>query len=174
MIDKIDSIESRPSDLNGKTFKIESACGSMYVTINLDNGDIFEIFANSGKSGSCSAAMTDALTKMISISLRAGVPAIEILDRLDNIRCPKSNSHKSCPEAIAEAMRRLMREENMEVDEQELEDAQIYDNNWETEITYETTITQTTDTCPECDSPQYNPASEGCAICPACGYSPCG
>jgi|GEM_PF-3162632 len=195
MIDNIMNIEERPDELEGQTIKVDTACGNMFVTINTtENYPIFEVFAASGKTGSCSAAFVDALTRTISIGLRAGVDPDEIIEQIINIRCPKSNSKKSCPEAIAQVMKDYLEENFTEIVieieefENELEkgeddDYEYYweknsesDVNYDTEIEVEVNTTEgaTTDNCPECGSSQFNPAAEGCAICLDCGFSPCG
>jgi len=192
MIEKVNNIERRPDELKGQTIKVSTACGNMFVTINTKNEyPIFEVFAASGKTGSCSAAFVDALTRTISISLRSGVDASEVIQEIIDIRCPKSNSKNSCPEAIAKAMRDYIKKEydeividldefenelEMDENEEDTNDTYYYDLNYEVDdIDLSNNITNelNKDKCPECNSTNYNPAAEGCAVCLDCGYSPC-
>ena len=56
----------------GKTIKESTPWGSIYITLNFDGKDPFEIFITIGKSGSELKAMTEALSRAISIGLRSG------------------------------------------------------------------------------------------------------
>ena len=48
--------------------------GKMYVTINRDEGgNPFEVFANLGKAGGCDSAQMEAICKLASMALRAGI-----------------------------------------------------------------------------------------------------
>jgi ribonucleoside-diphosphate reductase alpha chain len=110
-------VKKRPEILNGETHKISTGCGSLYVTLNFDeNQKPFEIFAKLGKSGGCSACNTEALTRAISIGLRAGVPLDEYYDHMRDIQCISptvsgGEQIKSCPDAIAKVMKCFIKED---------------------------------------------------------------
>ncbi len=65
----------RPEQLSGATYKTQSPNGVIFITINEDaEGNICEVFLNSGKNGSDIMAIADALGRMISLILRMQSP----------------------------------------------------------------------------------------------------
>ena len=101
----------RPKVLQGgSSFKLKTGCGNLYVVINQEHGDPFEVFAFLGKAGSCVIAQTEALTRSISLGLRYGVPVEDYIDQLQNIRCPEpymwpeEERVLSCADGIAKAL----------------------------------------------------------------------
>jgi ribonucleoside-diphosphate reductase alpha chain len=109
--------QERPKVLEGKTHKIATSCGTLYVTLNiLPDGKPFEVFAKLGKAGGCSACTTEALTRCISVGLRSGVDLEEYHHTLENIGCISptfSDGVKinSCPDAIAKVLKLYLKEE---------------------------------------------------------------
>lgn len=102
--------EERPKELSGKTYKMPTSCGNLYVTINLHNTGVFEVFAKLGKAGGCPACMTEALTRSISIGLRSGVDLESYHKTLTGIHCASSTFSEgeqimSCPDAIAKVLK---------------------------------------------------------------------
>jgi ribonucleoside-diphosphate reductase alpha chain len=107
---------SRPMMLQGTTYKADTPTGKMYVTINQDEtAQPFEVFINTGKSGSDLMAMVDALGRMISFVLRihGPVPARErvreIISELTGIGGARSvgfgeNRVRSLPDAVAKIL----------------------------------------------------------------------
>ena len=68
--------------------KTTTGCGPLYVTINYDeNGNPFEIFNSIGKSGGCAQSQTESTGRMVSLALRSGIGAEEIISQLKGIRC---------------------------------------------------------------------------------------
>lgn len=104
----------REKKLSGHTEQIETGYGYLYVTINEDEeGNPIEVFSNIGESGGFTSSFTEALTQVISVSLRSGVHPEEIIDELVGTRSPKSAYDegiqvKSIPEAIGIALARHM------------------------------------------------------------------
>jgi len=110
--------KARPDVLRGVTQRIDTGYGKVYMTINedVDTGQPFELFANTGMSGGFTASFTEALGKSISISLRSGVDPDEIADKLRGIRSPKVAWDKgeqinSIPDAFGVALRRYLDDE---------------------------------------------------------------
>ncbi len=101
----------RPEMVPGATYKIKTGYGTMYVTINHDNstGQPFEVFATIGKAGGFFAAKSEAICRLISLSLRSGIPAETVIDQLKGIRGPmpswgKNGQILSIPDAIAQVL----------------------------------------------------------------------
>jgi len=98
---------ARPPEVKGMTPVIETGCGKMYVTINLLNGNPFEVFINIGKAGGCVSSQAEAIGRIISLSLRSNIEPSEIIKQLKGITChqPKDGI-LSCSDAIAKALER--------------------------------------------------------------------
>jgi len=99
----------RPELVVGETRKMKTGCGSIYVTINSDEQGLFEVFLNMGKAGGCTASQTEAVSRLVSMALRAGVDPRTIIKHLKGIRCHKPigfGPHRvlSCADAVAQAL----------------------------------------------------------------------
>lgn len=108
--------KDRPKKLPGVTHKISTGCGNLYVTVNKHGDDVFEVFAKLGKAGGCSACTTEALTRSISLGLRAGVDLSEYQQTLENIGCiaptfSDGTKINSCPDAIAKVLKLYIKED---------------------------------------------------------------
>ncbi|MCL2332212.1 MAG: vitamin B12-dependent ribonucleotide reductase [Actinomycetia bacterium] len=153
----------RPEITQGRTEKIKTGCGSLYVTINWDEQGMCEIFSQMGKSGGCAASNMEALSRMISASLRAGIDPHSLIPHLRGIRCPspmwaEGGKVLSCADAIGIA----------------LEHALEYHENGSvvTAVSKHTDdLDNLTGACPECGGVLEH--ESGCAVCRACGYSKC-
>ncbi|MCL2684765.1 MAG: vitamin B12-dependent ribonucleotide reductase, partial [Synergistaceae bacterium] len=75
----------RPSNLLGSTVKIQTSFGNLYLTLNMFENEPFELFATLGKSGKDTQAHTEALGRLISLSLRSRVPVRSIIEQLKGI-----------------------------------------------------------------------------------------
>ena len=108
----------RPKVLNGKTVKIKTGCGNLYVTVNLNSSQPVEVFARLGKAGGCSNSQNEALTRAISLGLKSGVPVEEYVNELKGLQCPNPNMFPkedrilSCPDAIAKVLEEYCEETN--------------------------------------------------------------
>ncbi len=154
---KYKKVKERPGlVVYGKTIKDKTPWGSMYVTMNFDGKDPFEIFVNVGKSGSELKAMTEALSRVISIGLRSGCSLEDFIDTLKGLSGKeywmlKFNDNyvvRSIPDAIALMLEKLI--------DRETTNARLSDKSM---------------LCPECGSPLE--MISGCEYCFSCGYSPC-
>ncbi|MHB1336443.1 MAG: ribonucleotide reductase N-terminal alpha domain-containing protein [Candidatus Humimicrobiaceae bacterium] len=98
----------RPEVTKGMTKKyVIGSCGKLYVTVNSDEKGICEVFTNTGEEG-C-AALSEALSRLISVSIRAGIDITSITHQILGIRCitciADRNTHVlSCPDAIGKAL----------------------------------------------------------------------
>ena len=133
--------------------------GSIYITLNFDGTDPFEIFINVGKSGSELKAMTEALSRVISIGLRSGSRLEDFIDTLKGLSgkeywmfgFDEEHVARSIPDAIALLLEKLVeREDAPSLPRGPHEGGAI---------------------CPECGAPME--MISGCAYCFSCGYSPC-
>lgn len=104
----------RPDVVPGLTYKIKTGYGTMYVTINHDeSGKPFEVFATLGKAGGFFAAKSEAICRLISLSLRSGIAVETVIDQLKGIREPmvtwgKNGQVLSIPDAIAQVLAQHM------------------------------------------------------------------
>jgi ribonucleoside-diphosphate reductase alpha chain len=108
--------EERPKVLNGETHKEIVGCGHIYVTVNLHEGKVFEVFAEMGKAGGCVNGFNEALARSISIGLRAGVDLKEYWHTLNNIGCnsptfSEGEKISSCPDAISRVLKLYIKDE---------------------------------------------------------------
>ncbi len=107
---------SRPSRIEGATYKTETPMGETFITINhTEDKQPFEVFITIGKSGSDVAAMAEALARMISLNLRVNgmLPPRErirqVVAQLTGIGGSRSigfgvNRVRSLPDAIAKIL----------------------------------------------------------------------
>jgi len=149
---------ARPNMLQGMTEKMGTGCGSLYVTVNEDQVGLFEVFAQLGKAGGCAASQTEAISRLVSLSLRSGIDIEAILKQLRGIRCPSPSWQDggiilSCPDAISRAVEKYLKVTGHE----------------KGGITF--APQGTVGACPDCGEALEN--SEGCVVCKHCGYSKC-
>jgi len=116
---------------DSKTFKKETGCGSMFLTIVLDNDqgkNVEGIFFKLGKSGGCPSSWGEALCKIIALSLQKGVDVDEIIKVLIGNSCYNSIGYgkgriSSCSDAIGKILRSFhKKEEKREEDRREKND----------------------------------------------------
>jgi ribonucleoside-diphosphate reductase alpha chain len=115
---EIGDLQPLPDTLHGVSQRVKTGYGKLYVTINEDpeTGQPFEVFANIGHSGGYTNSFTEALGKVISTALRAGVDPEEVVDELRGTRSPKVAWDKgeqinSIPDAIGTALHRYVEDE---------------------------------------------------------------
>ena len=92
----------RPEILFGKTPRIKTGCGWLYITINYCDSKPFEILPNFGKSGGCGSASAEAIGRMTSLALRKGATIEEVIKELGEISCHlPTPTCKSCYDGVA-------------------------------------------------------------------------
>lgn len=109
------SKKHRPVVVQGITSRVRTGHGNTYVTINFDEqGNPFEVLIILGKAGSCDAANMEAIGRLISLALRNGIPAEEIIDQLQGITChpvwDQGELVRSSPDAVALALKHHTKE----------------------------------------------------------------
>ncbi|MDI6712661.1 MAG: vitamin B12-dependent ribonucleotide reductase [Anaerosomatales bacterium] len=153
----------RPAVTIGRTEKLQTGCGNLYVTINSDEHGLCEVFTQMGKSGGCAASQSEALSRMISVSLRAGVDPRAIIKHLRGIRCPspawtQGGKVLSCADAVGIAMEHYL--DWLETGAESTVVSKDVDG-----------LDGLTGACPECGSALEH--ESGCAVCRSCGFSKC-
>ena len=154
----------RPPITVGRTERISTGCGKLYVTINEDEYGPCEAFTQMGKSGGCAASQSEAVSRLVSLALRAGIQPRAITKHLRGIRCPAPSWENggqvlSCPDAIGIALERYLRwKETGQDDFQPL--------NAGREV-----LDQQVGACPECGG--HVKHQDGCITCLYCGFSRC-
>jgi ribonucleoside-diphosphate reductase alpha chain len=182
----------RPEILRGRTIKMNSPLGDLYVTINEDEeGRAFEVFTTLGKAGGAANADAEAIGRLASLALRSGIPITAVRDQLRGISCDRAvgigpNKVLSAPDAIAQAIERyLVEREGVQEElpigprmqgvnvvaplsgpatgEVQAQLTSVHDEAQESFL----------GACPECGS-SHMAYEEGCVKCHVCGYSECG
>jgi ribonucleoside-diphosphate reductase alpha chain len=182
-----ESKKPRPRLLPGSTFRVETPLGKAFITVNENGGkQPFEVFINTAKAGSETAAVSEAIGRLVSYVLRLASPIAprerlaEVVRQLSGIGGGRSlgfgpNRVRSLPDGVGQVL-----------DE--------YLNNRKTHQVTETDVKQNPeaiiekpdlsnpepvvpplkmgDLCPECgEATMVN--EEGCRKCYTCGYSEC-
>jgi ribonucleoside-diphosphate reductase alpha chain len=189
------SKRQRPEMLRGRTIKMISPLGDLYVTINEDEaGRPFEVFTTLGKAGGAANADAEAIGRLASLALRSGISITSIRDQLRGISCDRAvgfgaNKVLSAPDAIAQAIDRYLLEREGVQGELPISPrmqgivalaggvapapqagtapvAQGAPQGGASDPSY-------LGTCPECGGSQLS-FEEGCVKCYVCGYSECG
>lgn len=191
----------RPEIISGSTYKVKTGYGTLYVTVNNDDsGKPFEVFANIGKTGGFFAAKSEAICRLISLTLRSGLGVEEIIGQLKGIRGPmpcwsKYGQVLSIPDAIAHvlqehvnsAQQKLQLEfKERSAEEKILDEKTIQElpaANMEHAVSRELKTSNFVKTsvniadrglapeCPNCCG--VLELGEGCMLCRSCGYSKC-
>jgi len=176
----------RPQDTRGTTKRIRTGLGTLYVTINEDNTGLCEVFTNIGKAGSQAQVESEAISRLISLALRSGIDARDVIKQLKGIGGPSpiwenGTQILSTPDAIAKALEWYLEERegkkkgassqpqfqfNDVVPEQAVQKVAVDQNN-AVQFDNKKSIT----TCPDCGSTVYH--ESGCVTCPSCGFSKC-
>lgn len=179
-------------DLVGYKRKIVNGCGDFSEQIFFDDftGEPLENFIAMGDGGGC-ARNLEAISRLISLALRSGIPVSEVIKQLKKVHsCPAYRARKiqkgdtsigtSCPSAIGYAIEELCNKINDRLfDGTDIDDSLIFDDSdhdmmiesWYEDSKSEIEDLTTKPTCPECGEPLV--FEGGCNICKACGWSKC-
>jgi ribonucleoside-diphosphate reductase alpha chain len=172
----------RPRRLKGYTYNINTPLGKTFVTVNENGGNHpFEIFISTAKAGSDTAAVSEAIGRLLSYILRLASPVSprerlnEIVRQLAGIGGGRPlgfgpNRVRSLPDGVSQALREYLD------DTAEDAFAQDWDNGYHPEQdkppSMEKSLFKVGDLCPECGQAAVV-NEEGCRKCYACGYSEC-
>ena len=172
--------KKRPEVMVGKTYKVKTGYGNLYITINNDeNSEPFEIFATIGKSGGFFQEQSEGICRLISLSLRSGVKISEIVDNLKGIRGPmptitEKGTILSLPDAIGKILEEHAKEsEGLATpvsEDSPVQKAQVPVT--ENDIHKSIADYGVMPGCPDCGSALQ--IAEGCLSCKSCGFSRCG
>ena len=167
--------EPRSRIMKGSTIRLNTGHGATYVTINgRENApsNPFEVFANMGKAGSCDSAHIEAICRLASTSLRAGVDPDEIINQLQGITCHPNWDNgiqiKSTPDAIAHALMMFIANDLTRGNKhQPAVNASPQPDTGPTQLQLYAALNP----CPECQAETI--MAEGCRHCPQCGWNRC-
>ncbi len=175
----------RPQLLKGRTVKMNSPLGDLYVTINEDEqGRAFEVFCTLGKAGGAAMADTEAIGRLASLALRSGIPITAVRDQLRGISCDRAvgvgpTKILSAPDAVAQAIDRYVAEREGVQEELPIAPPVRVSGHPATRPQARTALSPAQmdqsflGSCPECGTGQLA-YEEGCVKCRVCGYSECG
>ncbi len=175
----------RPRRLQGCTYSINTPLGKAFITVNENGGDQpFEVFINTSKAGSDTAAVSEAIGRLLSYILRLASPVEprermqEIVHQLAGIGGGRPlgfgpNRVRSLPDGVAQALQEYLADSAGEKfagngrdgNRDHREGVRVEDG----AFVHQQTIG---DLCPDCGvAALVN--EEGCRKCYACGYSEC-
>ena len=168
----------RPITTYGRTRRIRTGEGTLYITVNEDEHGLCEVFTAIGKAGGNAAAQSEAISRLISLSLRSGINPESIVKQLIGISGPNPTWEDgrlilSTPDAIGKAL------------DDHLKNRSQDDSNNETKFTHFTIAnesemhgqeikdytTKNISSCPDCGGPVQH--ESGCITCLGCGFSKC-
>ena len=179
-----ESKKPRPRFLNGFTYQIGTPLGKAFVTIN-ENGDYqpFEVFINSAKAGSDTAAVSEAIGRLVSYILRL-TSTVEPSKRLRDVISQLNgigggrplgfgpNRVRSLPDGLAQILTDYIQGRDERLSGlPEGEKPKNGQKPW-VEVPATQRMMQIGDLCPECGQAAFV-NEEGCRKCYACGYSEC-
>ncbi len=190
-----DTKKPRPRILRGYTYSINTPLGKAFVTINENGGNQpFEVFINTAKAGSDTAAVSEAIGRLISYILRISSQVSprdrlkEVWRQLSGIGGGRSlgfgpNRVRSLPDGVAQ----LLAEYFESTEDQASEPGEAVQGGNGFHLLSESARTAQAgeespsaaqqplrfgDLCPECGQAAVV-NEEGCRKCYACGFSEC-
>lgn len=166
--------------------KIMSGCGSLHVVAMFDpiSGELLETYISKGSTGGCQSNLA-AVSRLISLSARAGVDVYTIADQLQSCpACPSyvgrtmtkhdTNKGKCCPDAVANALIEMYKEMQESISDGDKDistsvKSQTIKKNIESK---ESTVDiEIKNPCPVCG--EELTFEGGCNVCKNCGWSKC-
>jgi len=167
------AVQLRPKHAPGYTFRLDTGCGKLYLTVNYDSETqkILETFITTGSDGGC-LVYTEATSRLISLALRGGISLEDVVEQLESTHsCPSFmrargagkplSLGRSCPSAIALQLREVQKQLNgliisptvLKLKQKQEEEEDLSNQ------------------CPECGKELT--FLEGCRTCLNCGWSTC-
>ena len=178
----------RPLEMEGRTERIRTGHGNMYVTINFDSqdGTLFEVFSALGKAGGCDSAQLEAISRLVSLSLRSGIDPEAVMEQLRGITCCPAWDQgvlvRSAPDAVALALEHALRQGSpREAVQLKLAGSREVEAAWSGMLEGQTNGNRASshgnspnerNSCPDCNGPLA--FQEGCLLCSSCGWNRCG
>jgi len=184
----------RPRSLNGQTFNVSTPLGKAFVTINISgDNQPFEVFVNTAKAGSDTAAVSEAIGRLISYILRLSSPIPprerlkEVWRQLAGIGGGRSlgfgpNRVRSLPDGVARVIAEYLDVSPMNKQDEIGEDNDPGHGNGDnlrsevalssSQESEESQSSKIGDLCPDCGQAAVV-NEEGCRKCYACGFSEC-
>jgi len=163
------TVRPRPSRLTGETFRVPTPLGTAYLTINADEeGEPFEAFLTVGKAGSDTAAVAEAIGRLVSLNLRLPSPLTprkrlrQVMKQLQGIGGGRqigfgSEQVRSLADGVARALAEYLGMIEPAGEENGGEQLALFPAG---------------DLCPDCGNATLV-NEEGCRHCYACGFSEC-
>ncbi len=182
----------RPAKLSGTTRRVRTGRGNVYVTVNMsEDGRPFEVFAAHGKAGGNDAAMAEAVSRMVSLSLRSAVDPKDVVTQLRGITdmpaWDQGQLIRSVPDAIALVLDEVIAESESERTSLSDDTGQLTMLERPTARELGMPSAQPVDLisaptrdmaeilnagmCPDCQATLAH--EEGCVKCYVCGFSQC-
>lgn len=166
--------------------KIMSGCGSLHVVAMFDpiSGELLETYISKGSTGGCQSNLA-AVSRLISLSARAGVDVYTIADQLRS--CPACPSYvgrtmtkhdtskgKCCPDAVANALIEMYKEMQESISDGDKDistsvKSQAIKKNIESKESI--VDVEIKNPCPVCG--EELTFEGGCNVCKNCGWSKC-
>jgi ribonucleoside-diphosphate reductase alpha chain len=172
---QMEKVRPRPDICRGVTVKKATPVGTAFVTMNDDEaGHPFEVFVETGKTGSDIKAMAEAMGRLMSLVLRLASPLTprekvqQIVNQVRGIGGARTlgfgkDRVRSLPDAVAQALEEQYGiHSNGNGYHAELSEAMSNGNGHHVP----------TDLCPSCGVAAFV-HEEGCMTCHSCGYSEC-
>lgn len=78
--------KERPRRVRGETTRIPTGVGRAYIIVTWEEDKVFEVFIQLGKTGSDERARAEEVGRLVSMGLRYGIPADEVIDQLKDIK----------------------------------------------------------------------------------------
>lgn len=175
-----------PEGLTYQKHKLHTGCGTLYLFVGVDgNGNVHDVYTNASGDGGC-PVNTVAVSRSISMQLRAGVPIEKIAEQYEKSGvCPSYqrargakkpvSPGKSCPSSIGRVLLEYAKAaKKPAVKPTEAAGAKNDTATHRPEKQPERREMSRAGgrPCPECGAEMMEQG--GCPVCPNCGYSRCG
>jgi ribonucleoside-diphosphate reductase alpha chain len=163
------NVRPRPETLHGRTYRSATPLGTAYITVNCNGeGEPFEVFLNVGKAGSDTAAVAEAIGRLISLLLRIPSPLsasrrlTQVVRQLKGIGGGRALGFgrervRSLPDGVAQVLAEHLGMVEPSDPDSASEQLKLFPAG---------------DLCPDCGHAALV-NEEGCRHCYSCGFSEC-